>query len=330
MRAAAISRYAEVAAQTGLDARAMLRSVGIDGSVLIEPETRVPGEKVVELLTFSAEISGCETFGLRMADLRRLSDYGPIALVLAHQPTMRDAVMTLVRYQRLLNAVLFIEVEDQPNHLVIVREQLVVAGRSLRQGYELAVGTLVRLFSDPAGPRLRPVSIHFAHGPPQDLAYHRQFFGPIVEFNSEFNGIVCDRAEFDSISPTADPVLARYAEGFIRSLPYAAPYVFSADVEKAIHILLPFNGASIKGVSARLGVSQRTLQRRLADEGVEFSDLLNGVRRAHTLRHLADARTHLSEVAAMVGYSGESSFARWFASEFGMTPSTWRASAQGA
>ena len=327
MRGAAISRYAEAAAQVGLDPRALLRRLGIDSRLLDEPEMRVPGDKVIDLLQLSAEASGCETFGLRMANLRRLSDYGPIALLLAHQPTMRDTLATLVRYQRMLNESLLIQVQDQPDDLVIVREDLVAAGASPRQGYELAVGTLFRLFSDPAGPRLRPLSVHFAHPAPQDLAYHRQFFGPIVEFDSEFNGMICNRAEFDSISPTADPVLARYAEGFIGTLPYAQHVALAAEVEKAIHILLPFNGASIKSVSARLGLSERTLQRRLAEEDAEFSALLNGIRREHALRYLANVRSPLSEVAALVGYSRETSFARWFASEFGMTPSSWRTSA---
>jgi AraC-like DNA-binding protein len=325
MRGAAISRYAEAATQVGLDPRAMLRRLDIDSRILDEPEMRVPAEKIVGLLELSAQASGCESFGLRIANLRRLSDYGPISLLLSHQPTMRDTIMTLVRYQRMLNEALLMQVQDHPDDVVIVREDLAEAGRSARQAYELAVGTLFRLFSEPAGPRLRARRVHFTHAAPQDLAYHRQFFGPILEFDSGFNGFTCRRSEFDSISPSADPVLAKYAEGFIGALPYAQDIPLAAEVEKAIHILLPFNGASIKSVAARLGLSERTLQRRLADEAAEFSALLNGIRREHALRYLANARSPLSEVAALLGYSRETSFARWFAGEFGVTPSSWRA-----
>lgn len=324
MRGAAIARYAEAAASLGLDARAMLRSVALDPRILNEAEQRVPADSVIELLEQSARASDCDTFGLRMAGLRRLSDYGPIALLLRHQPRMRDAMMTLVRYQRMLNEALLMDVEDHPDDLVIVREDLVVSGgASPRQAYELAVGTLFRIFND-SGPRLRPRSVHFTHPAPADIRHHREFFGPIVEFDAEFNGFTCHRAEFDRVSASADPALVAYAEGFIKSLPYAQPVSVTAEVRKAIHVLMPFNGASIKSVSARLGLSERTLQRRLAEEDSDFSALLNGIRRDHALRYLGNLRVPLFQVAGLVGYSRETSFARWFATEFGMTPSVWR------
>ncbi len=325
MRGAAISRYAEAAAQVGLDPRAMLRRLDIDSRILDEPELRVPAPKVFELLEQSARDSRCDTFGLRMARLRRASDFGPIALLLAHQPTMRDTLMTLVRFQRMLNEALLISVEDYDDDVVVVREAFVSGGEAgLRQAYELAVGTHFQVFSDPKGPCLRPSRVHFTHGPPADDTTHRRLFGPIVEFNSEFNGFTCDRADFDSISASADPALVQFADRFISAMPFAQQTSVTAEVRKALHVLLPFDGASIGAVAARLGMSKRTMQRRLAEEGAEFSALLNEIRREQSVRHLSNIRLPLSHVAGLVGYSRETSFARWFASEFGMIPSTWR------
>jgi AraC-like DNA-binding protein len=327
MLGAAISGYAEAAAEVGLDPRAMLRRVGIDQRVLAEPELRVPALKIFELLELSAQVSGCESFGLGMAERRRLSDYGPIALLLAHQPTVREAIMTLIRHQRMLNEALLIDVQDRADGVVAVSHEFVASGKAaMRQAYEAAVGTLIRIFSAPAGPRLHPRSVHFSHGPPSDLSTHRRVFGSGVQFNSDFNGFTCEQADFDSPSAAGDPVLVSYAEGFIGLLPYAREGSVAAEVSKAIHRLLPLDGASIKSVSARLGLNGRTLQRRLAEEGVEFSALLNQIRREHTLRHMANASLPLTQVAGLVGYEREASFARWFAGEFGVTPSIWRAS----
>jgi AraC-like DNA-binding protein len=331
MRGASIAGYAEAAALVGLDPRALLRQLDIDRRVLYEPELRIPAQKVFELLELSAQVSGCETFGLRMAAVRRLSDYGPIALLLAHQPTMRDSLMTLIRYQRMLNQALLIDVEDIADDVVIVREEFVSGGEvALRQSYDLALGTMFRIFSDPNGPRLRPRRVHFARPAPADTGPYRQFFGTTVQFSSEFNGFTCERAEFDSVSASADPALARYAAGFINTLPFAESASLPEEVQRAINVLLPFNGASITSVSTRLGLSERTLQRRLADEGAEFGALLNAVRRQHALRHLANGQAPLSQVAGFVGYSRQTSFSRWFAGEFGMTPSTWRSSGRQA
>src|SRR6185369_13415119 len=118
-------------------------------------------------------------------------------------------------------------------------------------------------------------SVHFTHAPPADGAYHRRFFGPIVEFESEFNGLGCSRVDLDAPSPTADPALALHAERYVATLPYAENASLTAEAQKAIQVLLPFNGASIVTVAARLGLSQRTLQRRLAEEGADFRELLN-------------------------------------------------------
>src|SRR6516164_8864670 len=112
VRAAALSNYAEVARPLGLDPSRMLREMGLSARVLSEPDIRVSAAKVVRLLEASAEKSGCMTFGLRMAELRRLSDLGALSLLLTYQPTMRDILSLIVRYRDLLNEALAINVDD--------------------------------------------------------------------------------------------------------------------------------------------------------------------------------------------------------------------------
>ena len=326
IRGAALTGYAAVAEEVGLDPRAMLRRLGIDSRALDQPELRLPADNVLELFELSAELSGCETFGLRMAHGRRLPDYGPISLVMAHQKTARDALQVLVRYQRMLNEVLLISVEDQPDGLVMVREELLSDRlRSLRQSYEICVGTLAEIFRGPTGPTLTSYAVHFTHAPPKDLSLHRRMFGPDLHFNSSFNGLVCTRAAMDAHNRLADADLARHAERFIATMPYADATTLTAEVQKAIHQFLPENGAAIAVVAARLGMNERTLQRRLGAEGVDFTRILNQIRRNHALRYLESPQTPLAEVAGLLGYSRETSFGRWFAAEFGITPSRWRA-----
>jgi len=330
MRGAALAKYAEVATALGLNPDATLRELGIDPRVLTQPELRLPGQKVLELLAHSAAVTGCETFGLRMALERRLSDYGPVSLMLAHQATLRDALMVLVRYQRMLNECLFIYVEDQDADSTLVREELITGGEHVdpRQAYELALGTLAHIFRAPASPAFRPARVQFAHSAPRDPSLHIEMFGPDVVFDSQVNALVCRRAELDAAIPGADPALATHAESFIRSLPFADETPLTIQVVKAIHALLPFDGASVESVSARLGLSARTLQRRLAEEGADFSSLLNEARRAHAFRHLSNSRLPLDQVAGLVGYRYETSFARWFIAEVGVTNSAWRTGAR--
>lgn len=324
VRGATLSNYAEVAAQVGLDAAAMLRGAGIDRRVLSDPDLRIPAPQVVELLEASAAASGCQTLGLRMAESRQLSDLGAISLLIAHQATMRDALMTLVQYRQLLNPSLVVAVEEHED-LVLVREELLVAGQGpMRQSYELAIGVLYRLFRAVLGPRWRAHTVNFTHAAPADMSVHLRLFGPICTFDSDFHGLTCGRADLDAPNPAANPQLAQYAERYVRTLPNSGRPSLRDDVQKAIYLLLPVGQASIDNVAASLGLNTRTLQRRLDAEGGDFTGLLNEIRRSLASRYVANDKLPLVQVAGLIGYSRQSSFNRWFADAFGLSPTAWR------
>jgi AraC-like DNA-binding protein len=327
LRSASLSNYETVARQFGLNPYQLVREVGLKRSALTNPDLRIPVTAVAELLEISAERSGCDTFGLRMAEARQLANFGALSLLLAHQPTLRDVMDTIARYRNLLNESLVIHIEFSET-LVIVREEIVVEMTNpLRQSYELAVGTLFRMIRTLLGPRWQPYSVNFIHSPPPDPAVHRRLFGPHVEFDSDFNGIVLAAADLDRLNPTADPALAQYARQFIETLPNSAETSTTHEVRKAIYLLLPLGTASIARVAESLGQNVRTLQRRLDAEGNEFSNLVNSVRRELALRYLQSKRDSLTHIAESLGYGQLSSFTRWFSGEFGAPPAKWRNSA---
>ena len=325
VRGASLSNFAEVAAQVGLDANAMLRKIGIDRRALSDPDLRIPALAVAELLEESAARAACPTFGLRMAESRQLSDFGAVSLLITHQATVRDALLTVVQYRQLLNESLVVHVEEHGD-VVIVREELLVGGAgSMRQAYELAIGVIFRLFRALLGPRWRAQSVNFVHAPPPDLTVHRRLFGSICEFGSDFNGLTCGRADLDAPNPSADPAMAQFAERYIQTLPHADRRSMSQDVAKALYLLLPLGAGSICGVAQHLGMGERTLQRRLDAEGADFSRLLNDIRRELATRYVANPALPLARVSGLLGYSRQSSFNRWFAETFGTTPTGWRA-----
>ena len=324
VRAAALSNYVSVARQVGLDALPALRRFDLDPRVLSEPDQRVAAAAVATLLEYSAEASGCPTFGLRMAESRRLSDFGPISLLITHERSLRDVLATLARYRTHVNEALDIRIEEFGD-IVLVREDLYIDGLAYpRQAYELALGVLYRMCAAVLGPRWRPISIHFAHKAPPNLDAHRRIFGTECIFESEFNGMMCRAGDLDLDNEKGDPALARYAEKLMYALPNIAGASTSEDVRRAIQTLLPTHRATIAGVAANLGFNVRTLQRRLEAEDAVFGDLLTQVRRELAERYLADQDCLLTHVAAMLGYGQLSSFTRWFTAEFQVSPSAWR------
>lgn len=326
VRAAALSNFGSVARQVGLDPLSALRQFGLDPRVLDEPDTRLPVAAVAGLLEYAAATSGCLTFGLRMAESRRLADFGAISLLLKHERSLRDVLSAIARYRTFLNEALAVRVQEFGD-VVIVREDLFIEGfPHPRQSYELALGVLYRLCCAVLGARWRPLSVHFAHAAPNSSDVHRRVFNAECVFDSEFDGMLCSPVDLDRVNPAGDATLARYAEQFMHSLPSVATVSVAQDVLRAIHLLLPMHRASITGVASNLGVNVRTLQRRLEAEHVVFAELLSQVRRELAQRYLADKRCSMTNVAAMLGYGQLSSFTRWFTAEFGVTPSAWRAS----
>ena len=324
IRAATLTNYFEVARQLGLNPEPLLHAAGLSRSMLADPERRIPAAAAVRLLEDSARESGCDTFGLRMAESRQLSDFGVVSLLLIHQPTLRDALVATMNYRHLLNELLAIHVEDSGRTVVIREEFVPDSGTGSRQTIELALGVLHRLCSALLGPHWKPHSVNLTHGAPASLQVHRRVFRCALEFDREFNGIVCDAADLDFRNPSADPAMARYVKRLVESLPAPDQDAIATDVRKDLYILMPMGQATIEQVARGRGMTVRTLQRRLEAAGETFSDALNAVRTELALRYMQNRQYSLQVVGRLLGFSAPSSFTRWFSAEFGMAPSAWR------
>ncbi|WP_448106408.1 AraC family transcriptional regulator [Pseudomonas azerbaijanoccidentalis] len=328
VRAAVLTNYLEVTQYLGFNPRDALDAVGLSRAQLLAPEHRIPIDSAVRLLEDSAAASGCQTFGLSMAESRQLSDFGVVSLLLSHQRTLRDALQVVVHYRHLMNDSLAIFIEEA-GKMVIIREEVVTeTPMPSRQATELAIGVMFRLCAALLGSHWHPYSVNFMHQAPDNLQLHRRLFGCTLEFGSEFNGIVCSDASLDMTNPNADPAMARYAQSYLDSLQSNQGTSMLFEVRKAIYLLLPMGRATIEQVAQSQGMNVRTLQRRLKDDGCAFNDVINDVRRDLVLRYLDNPNYPLSRIADMLGYSMASSFTRWFISQFGMPPATWRAQKQ--
>jgi AraC-like DNA-binding protein len=324
VRAATLKNYTEVAQSLGLNPSEMLRGVGLTPVMLNDPECMLPLEAALKLLESSAARSSCPTFGLRMAEARRLSDLGAISLLFSHQRTLRDMLLTSIEYRHLLNRTLAMNLETLGNTVLIRDEIMAEAGVPKRQAAELAIGILHRTCKSLMGSQWHPHSIHFRHEAPASQQEHTRFFRCRVVFDAEFDGIVCNAEDIDQLNPQADPAMAGYARQFMDSMAGDSEHSVIFDVRKAIYLLMPVGRATIHQVAYAKGVSVRTLQRELDEVGLTFSELLNAVRHELALHYMANKNYSLQRVGMMVGYAVPTSFTRWFYAEFGCSPRAWR------
>ena len=151
IRSASLNGYTELARSLGLNPQAMMRNSGLSPRCLDDPDTPINVAAVRGLLEASAAAAGVEDFGLRMASGRRLSNLGPLSIVLRESPTARQALDSLSRYLRLLNASLMTHIEDHAD-VVVIREEVLVDGTgAVRQSIELAVGVMYRILVELLG-----------------------------------------------------------------------------------------------------------------------------------------------------------------------------------
>ena len=322
VRAAALTHFFDVADSLNYKPEAAMRSVGLSRTMLENPEQRVSASAVVKLLELAALNSGCDHYGLRMAQSRQISNMGVVSLLISHQPTLRDALATTVAYRHLLNDSLAMQMEES-GATVVVKEE-VMSDVPARQSTELALGVLHRICAVVLGRNWRPVCVCFRHPEPADVSLHRTLFACRLEFSAEFNGLVIAASDLDLVNPAADPNMVRIARQFVDAIGSREQPSMISEVRKAIYLMLPSGRATCSVVAQGLGLSMRTLQRHLDTDSTDFSALLHQVRRDLVVQYLANPQHDVMQVAHLLGYSRPASFTRWFQQSFGQAPSHYR------
>ena len=324
IRSASLNGYVELARSLGLNPPALMRKVGLSVRCLDDPETPLSVYAAQHLLEISAEAAGCEDFGLQLARTRRMANLGPLSIVLREEPTARAALDTLCRYLRLLNASLLTHIENHGDSVIIREAFLTEREGSIRQSIELAVGVMYRILVELLGPAWRPRQVCFTHRPPDDKRSHRALFGPHLDFNSSFNGIVCSARDLTARLPTVETGVALYARRFLDQA-LASTRSNTADAARQLIVaLLPGGRCTADQVAQHLGMDRRTLHRHLQGQSTTFTELIQLVRSEFVVRQLRDSDRSMGELAELIGFSGSSAFAFWFRQRFGCTVSQWR------
>jgi AraC-like DNA-binding protein len=325
IRSAVLSGYVDVAKSVGLEPYGMIARCGLPPACLTDPEVKVSAVGVVRLLEESARRSGKLDFGLRLAERRSLSNIGALALLVREQPTIRRAIEVLIGYMYLHSEALLLSLEHEGELATL--KLAVDVGRPVpvRQGVELGFGFLHRSLQQLLGKNWKPHAIYFTHARPNRTDAYRRFFGTAIEFNQEFNGIICSAGDLDVAVPTSDPTMARHVQQYLDTIASRPHATTCAKVRESIYLMLSSGLCSAAQVAKRLGTDRRTIHRHLAKEGETFSSLMDSVRSELVARYIENRDRPLSEIADLLGFSAQSAFARWFRAKFGCSVSEWRA-----
>jgi AraC-like DNA-binding protein len=325
------ARWAGLAADRLRDAElefeAVLYEAGLRLADVADADARIPFRKHAALLEIAARELGDPLFGLHLGARIHPKRAGLLGTVLLGASTVEDALLSLVRYLRVLDEGVALEVEIKRKHTILTASIVDHRVGVRRQAVEFAVSLLVSLCRSLTDTLVEPVRVEFAHPAAGRIGEINRTFGAPVRFEAPRNAIVLNTDDldlpvrrtntrlFDRLERDRRAVLGRAPRA--RDLPY--------QVRELIARFLSTSDSRVEAVAGALDISARTLERRLKDHGLVYKRMIDDIRRGLALRYLGDERLVLPQVAFLLGYSEMASFIHAFQRWTGTTPARYRA-----
>jgi AraC-like DNA-binding protein len=314
----------ELIVELGGDPLGLAAAAGIDPMALGDPDFPVEVTSVVRFLELAAEACRCETFGLRLSKKQELSLFGPLWPLFQNVPTLGALVRSVADYFPMHTQGALVALEAEPRGVTMIYDVAAEVGGSRRQIIELGLGIMVAELRRWARD-WRPSDVGFRHGPPRDQSLHRQIFGPEIRFNSDRNALFIDGWMLSRPNPARDAALHASLLENLEPRRRALPGAVRVQAEIAVRALLPFADCNLDIAARLLRTSRRTLQRRLAEDGVSFEALVDRVRADLALTYLRDSNLSVTAVAEILQFSETSALSRSVRRWFGATPTQVRA-----
>ena len=315
----------------GARAHAWLRAVGLpDDLAGVSTEHRVPAERVVELWEALQHEARDPGMPIDVAQRVRIDAYDIYGLALLTCPDVRAALTRAVRYFALAGNTGRLWVVEDGDTASIHHDRPGGARPrlGLRCGIECVLAQVLHTLRQMVGEMVIVRRVTFRHPAPDDVSVHARFFGVAPRFGESENALVLDRAvlslELPRVHGSLTSFFERHAERLLKSLREPTDTSVSAAVRAAL-AGGPFDAPpDLAAVARSLALSERTLRRRLADEGRSFKALRDESLRERALSLLAAPRVSLVEVAFVLGFSDQTAFHRAFKRWTGKTPQSWR------
>jgi len=308
-----------------MDVLRLMTQAGISRHYLDDPELMVPMGSVVRLYELFARASGLEDFGIRFAEMRGLPDLGPIILMLREEPDVRTALKNLSRalHNHSDALVIFLDDGGEADPVLIV-DILHRDGESNRQAIDASVAGTVAILRWLLGQDWVPELVSFQHDRPGSIISYNRYFRAPLQFSADVNGVVLRAEDLDQPLRSTAPAIRRHISQLIENLSLQPSNAVQSRSLRIISTLMARGDATAPNTARLLGISTRTLHRRLADESTSFSLLLDEQRRNHVVAYLKNKDLSLTDISSRLGFGSLSAFSRWFTKTYDRSPTNFR------
>jgi AraC-like DNA-binding protein len=313
-----------VAEQVGLPPTLILRAARLPATLHLDPHALVTTANYFALWRALEDLSGDPALGLKMVEAADPAMHPPATLVAFYARDYRDGLMRVARFKRLCTPEKLHFCEDA-EEFSISAEWLYATAPEPAIATDIALAFLLDLGRRGTQHRITPRRIDYAHpGPITDA--HRAFFGCPIICGAPRSTMVLDKRDLRRPFPGHNPELLDILTPALALAvdDLEARVKVSHQVKSVLKHSLASGRPEVSSVARELGMSERTLQRRITQEGTTFRDLLSEARRELGQQLLADPACDIDEVAFMLGYHDASSFYRAFRDWEGQTPAQWR------
>lgn len=328
IRSTALEGYAPLAQACGIDVEKALQRVHLAAEILQNQSTFISFVAVIRLLEYSAAEGHCPDFGLRLAVLQDRSFSGPLTVLMRHADTLGQALDVGTKNLFVLSPTVRLEQlhSGESTQWTDLQVSLNAPARNPHaQSLEQALVFMAQVLRDLSQGRVRPALALLPHPQLGATTSYVKALGCECQFKAPYAALRIRRKDLELALPERNPLMLQMAQDYIHQNFGAPRRLVTESVRSSIQEILPQEGANLTSVAMRLGMHSKTLQRRLHEEGAQFDQLLDEVRRDQFERLIASPHSaNLAQIALMLGYTEQASLTRSCRRWFGCSPSEMR------
>jgi AraC-like DNA-binding protein len=314
------------AREEGIEVDSLLRKADLTQAQIDDPWSRLDVRSQIEFLELVAEALNDELLGFHLGQKYDLRMIGLLYYAQDSSDTVAEALRRGARYSSIVNEGIALRLSEAGD-IRFNFDYVGVARNSDRHQIEFAMVSLVRICRQLSKRHLAATRVSFAHRRKDNAPEFKSFFGSDVALGASEDRLAfapsIGQIPVVSADPYLNDLLLRYCEQALAARP-ARRGAFGLSVENAIALLLPHGNARADEIARKLGVSRRTLARRLSAEGLTFASVMRNLRSDLAKRHLADETLTISEIAWLLGYQDVSAFTHAFKRWTGKAPRATR------
>ena len=324
----AINQYLKSAQACGVDYLPLLELAGVDSQILTDSSKHIPISAMEHLLKLLIEATGDPCFGLHSARFIEPASYSVLGYISMNCSTLRMIQAKIPIFEKIVGDMGVTSVEIKDGFALQSWRCKFNNPEAVRHEVEHVLACWVTYARNFLNIELHD-AVWFEHSAPQNpelLADYAEVFGREVLFDQRSSGLRINEARLDVPLPQANEKLLEMLLGHAtRLLAEITPNQRVTDqVKNLLRLMLKQQTPSSAVIAEKLGISSRTLQRKLAEEGTQYKDVLNELRLELALYFLKNTELSLDSIAHELGYAESRSFYRSFKQWTGRTAGSFR------